>query len=201
VDKLLATNKFTAEDIAGVVYKILTARQPRLHYMVGFKLKLMVKLRNIIPSNGSSAFTKKLSSAWWPIRAPSGHRPQRPGRRHRRRAKVTMRRKVSQKPMIDLHTHTDRSDGSASPAQLVHDAKAMGLEALGITDHDTLDGYDTAAPVAAQAGPGIGLRHRVEHAPRSAAGRIPSALGAFARLFSAGAGLGRIPPVDQGPPG
>jgi NAD(P)-dependent dehydrogenase (short-subunit alcohol dehydrogenase family) len=49
VDKLLATNKFTAEDIASVVYKILTARKPRLHYMVGFKLKLMVTLRNIIP--------------------------------------------------------------------------------------------------------------------------------------------------------
>jgi 3',5'-nucleoside bisphosphate phosphatase len=54
--------------------------------------------------------------------------------------------------MIDLHTHTDRSDGSVPPAQLVHDAKAMGLEALGITDHDTLDGYDLAVPVAAEAG-------------------------------------------------
>ena len=49
VDKLLATNKFTAEDIAGVVHKILTARHPRLHYMVGFKLKLMVALHNVIP--------------------------------------------------------------------------------------------------------------------------------------------------------
>ena len=49
VDKLLATNKFTAEDIAAVVHKILTVRNPRLHYMVGFKLKLMVTLRNIIP--------------------------------------------------------------------------------------------------------------------------------------------------------
>jgi NAD(P)-dependent dehydrogenase (short-subunit alcohol dehydrogenase family) len=49
VDKLLAANKFTAEDIAGVVHKILTARQPRLHYMVGFKFKLMLALRNIIP--------------------------------------------------------------------------------------------------------------------------------------------------------
>ena len=49
VDKLLATNKFTAEDIAGVVHRILTARKPRLHYMVGFKLKLMVKLRDILP--------------------------------------------------------------------------------------------------------------------------------------------------------
>ena len=49
VDKLLAANKFTAEDIAGVVHRILTARKPRLHYMVGFKLKLMVKLRDILP--------------------------------------------------------------------------------------------------------------------------------------------------------
>jgi NAD(P)-dependent dehydrogenase (short-subunit alcohol dehydrogenase family) len=49
VDKLLATNKFTAQDIAGVVYRILTARHPRLHYMVGFKLKLMVTLRDLIP--------------------------------------------------------------------------------------------------------------------------------------------------------
>ena len=49
VDKLLASNKFTAEDIAGVVHKILTAKRPRLHYMVGFKLKLMVALRNLIP--------------------------------------------------------------------------------------------------------------------------------------------------------
>jgi len=49
VDKLLATNKFTAEDIARVVHKILTVRRPRLHYMVGFKLKLMVALHNLIP--------------------------------------------------------------------------------------------------------------------------------------------------------
>jgi len=54
--------------------------------------------------------------------------------------------------MIDLHTHTDHSDGTTSPAQLVHDAKAMGLEALGITDHDTLEGYDIAAPLAIEAG-------------------------------------------------
>ena len=49
VDKLLASNKFTAEDIAAVVHKILTVRRPRLHYMVGFKLKLMMALHNIVP--------------------------------------------------------------------------------------------------------------------------------------------------------
>ena len=54
--------------------------------------------------------------------------------------------------MIDLHTHTDRSDGTASPAQLVRDSVALGLQALGVTDHDTLEGYDIAAPLAAEAG-------------------------------------------------
>jgi len=71
--------------------------------------------------------------------------------------------------MIDLHTHTDRSDGTASPAQLVRDSVALGLEALGITDHDTLDGYDTAAPLAAEAGLelicGIELSTRPERPP------------------------------------
>jgi predicted metal-dependent phosphoesterase TrpH len=54
--------------------------------------------------------------------------------------------------MIDLHTHTDRSDGSTPPAELVRQACAAGLEALAIADHDTLAGYDAAAPVAADHG-------------------------------------------------
>jgi predicted metal-dependent phosphoesterase TrpH len=78
--------------------------------------------------------------------------------------------------MIDLHTHTDRSDGSASPAQLVDEARAMGLEALGITDHDTLDGYDLAVPLAAEAGLelicGIELSTRPE--PPADGSRAPS---------------------------
>ena len=54
--------------------------------------------------------------------------------------------------LIDLHTHTDESDGTSAPAQLVGDAVALGIEALGITDHDTLAGYDAAAPLAREAG-------------------------------------------------
>ena len=42
--------------------------------------------------------------------------------------------------MIDLHTHTDRSDGSTAPDDLVRQAFDIGLEALGISDHDTLAG-------------------------------------------------------------
>jgi len=49
VDKLLASNRFTAADIAGVVHRILTARRPKLRYMVGFKPKLLMALRGLIP--------------------------------------------------------------------------------------------------------------------------------------------------------
>ncbi len=52
--------------------------------------------------------------------------------------------------MIDLHTHSDESDGSLSPPLLVEAAARAGLEALAIADHDTLNGYDRAvAPAAA----------------------------------------------------
>ncbi|MBQ7454045.1 MAG: PHP domain-containing protein [Selenomonadaceae bacterium] len=40
----------------------------------------------------------------------------------------------------DLHTHTNFSDGSFSPEELVAEAKKIGLHYLGITDHDTVDG-------------------------------------------------------------
>jgi len=54
--------------------------------------------------------------------------------------------------MIDLHSHTTESDGTFSPAELVAEAKRIGLEALAITDHDTFSGYNAAAPFAKEAG-------------------------------------------------
>jgi hypothetical protein len=50
--------------------------------------------------------------------------------------------------VIDLHTHTDQSDGTLSPAELVRRAVEVGLEAIGITDHDTFAGYDVCVSVA-----------------------------------------------------
>jgi len=41
---------------------------------------------------------------------------------------------------VDLHTHTLRSDGLLTPAQLVADAASVGVRLLAITDHDTLAG-------------------------------------------------------------
>ena len=46
---------------------------------------------------------------------------------------------------IDLHTHTLRSDGVLTPAQLVSQAAAAGVRLLAITDHDNLAGYREAA--------------------------------------------------------
>ena len=54
--------------------------------------------------------------------------------------------------MIDLHVHTDRSDGSVAPKELLRQAAALGIEALGIADHDTLAGYDEAFEEAPAAG-------------------------------------------------
>jgi predicted metal-dependent phosphoesterase TrpH len=41
---------------------------------------------------------------------------------------------------MDLHTHTCRSDGLRTPAELARDAAAAGIRLLAITDHDTLAG-------------------------------------------------------------
>ena len=54
--------------------------------------------------------------------------------------------------MIDLHTHTNESDGSYTPFELVDAAVAAGLDALAISDHDTLAGYDKALPRAGEKG-------------------------------------------------
>lgn len=48
------------------------------------------------------------------------------------------------KLLIDLHIHTNCSDGTDSPAELIAKAAAQGLRALAITDHDTFAGYFAA---------------------------------------------------------
>jgi 3',5'-nucleoside bisphosphate phosphatase len=53
--------------------------------------------------------------------------------------------------MIDLHTHTDQSDGTFSPRALVEEAARVGMQALAITDHDTFEGYEQAFEYAGHA--------------------------------------------------
>ena len=54
--------------------------------------------------------------------------------------------------MIDLHSHTNESDGTCSPAELIEEAARAGVTTLGITDHDTFQGYDMALGAARDAG-------------------------------------------------
>lgn len=49
---------------------------------------------------------------------------------------------------IDLHMHTFYSDGSASPAELLHCVQDIGLKTIAITDHDNLHAYPEAAFIA-----------------------------------------------------
>jgi len=68
---------------------------------------------------------------------------------------------VTEALTIDLHTHSNRSDGSLSPGDLVARAAAAGIGVLALTDHDTTAGLDEAGGAAAMAGirlvPGIEL--------------------------------------------
>jgi len=53
---------------------------------------------------------------------------------------------------IDLHTHSDRSDGTDPPAELVRRAHEQGVDVLGLTDHDTAEGWQEAADAARRTG-------------------------------------------------
>ncbi|AZK96360.1 MULTISPECIES: PHP domain-containing protein [Streptomyces] len=45
---------------------------------------------------------------------------------------------------IDLHTHSTASDGTDTPAELVRNAAAAGLDVIALTDHDTTRGHAEA---------------------------------------------------------
>ena len=60
---------------------------------------------------------------------------------------------------IDLHVHSDKSDGTMTPSQLVRHAAACGLSAFALTDHDSTDGIEealfAAIPYGIEVIPGI----------------------------------------------
>jgi len=61
--------------------------------------------------------------------------------------------------MVDLHTHSNASDGDYSPERLIHEAVKEGIGTIALTDHDTLSGLENARNEAHAAGvrfiPGI----------------------------------------------
>ena len=72
---------------------------------------------------------------------------------------------------IYLHTHSSASDGTDTPAQLMREAAAAGLDVVALTDHDATSGWAEAARAADEVGitlvPGLEistqLRHRGVH--------------------------------------
>ncbi len=53
---------------------------------------------------------------------------------------------------IDLHVHSNASDGSFSPEEVVDLAKNAGLSTFALTDHDTIDGIEKAQEYAKKIG-------------------------------------------------
>lgn len=70
------------------------------------------------------------------------------------------------KASADLHVHTNASDGTESPRQVVYRARELGLQAIAITDHDTLDGIvpalEAGRAVSLEVLPGIELSTEYE---------------------------------------
>ena len=52
---------------------------------------------------------------------------------------------------IDLHTHSNRSDGTDSPAELIANAVKTELDVVALTDHDSTEGWREAAKAAEKA--------------------------------------------------
>lgn len=67
---------------------------------------------------------------------------------------------------IDLHTHSQVSDGTEAPADVVRAAAAAGLDVLALTDHDTAAGWAEAAAAAQEVGialvPGMEISTQLE---------------------------------------
>jgi len=67
--------------------------------------------------------------------------------------------------VIDLHAHTNHSDGKDTPTELVLNAAKVGIEVLAITDHDTVSGWGEA--ITAAQSHGIGLIPGIEVSTRA----------------------------------
>lgn len=66
---------------------------------------------------------------------------------------------------IDLHCHSTASDGTDTPAELMRNAAAAGLDVVALTDHDTTRGYAeaiAALPAGLTLVPGAELSCRVD---------------------------------------
>lgn len=67
---------------------------------------------------------------------------------------------------IDLHAHSNVSDGTEAPAEVMAAAAAAGLDVVALTDHDSTDGWAEASSAAHEYGvalvPGMEISCRTE---------------------------------------
>ncbi|MDX3225753.1 PHP domain-containing protein [Streptomyces sp. ME19-01-6] len=78
---------------------------------------------------------------------------------------------------IDLHTHSTASDGTDTPAELVRNAAAAGLDVVALTDHDTVGGYAEAKRALRDCSSGLTLVTGAELSCRLAVPPSPGASG------------------------
>ncbi|RMG11661.1 MAG: PHP domain-containing protein [Planctomycetota bacterium] len=69
-------------------------------------------------------------------------------------------------PRVDLHVHSDASDGLLAPDELARRMRAAGCEVIALTDHDTTAGLASFAAAAPHAIAAIELTCRVRPGPR-----------------------------------
>ena len=51
---------------------------------------------------------------------------------------------------VDLHIHTNKSDGNCSVEEIINKARDVGLQAIAITDHDTVEAIPLALEIVKQ---------------------------------------------------
>ena len=54
---------------------------------------------------------------------------------------------------IDLHTHSNASDGTDPPAEVIRRARERGADVVALTDHDTVAGHAEARAAASPGTP------------------------------------------------
>ncbi|MBC7723996.1 MAG: error-prone DNA polymerase, partial [Burkholderiaceae bacterium] len=107
-----------------------------------------------------SEFERALSDARRPgnppVGADGGDSPAWSAKRQPYTRSPALARAAAAVPYAELHTHSNFSflDGASSPEELLEEASALGLHALGLTDHDGLYGIVRMAE-AAEAHPDI----------------------------------------------
>ncbi|NOY45364.1 MAG: PHP domain-containing protein [Deltaproteobacteria bacterium] len=93
--------------------------------------------------------------------------------------------------MVDLHTHSTASDGTWPPGRIVEEAARLGLRAVGLTDHDSVDGNAELVEAGRALGvavvPGVEISTRWKDVTFHLLGygidpRIPEVRAAFERL-------------------